>query len=860
MQVKRKHTEETADNPSDSNSPTGTPVVGITRSISACQRCRKKKIRCDQKFPRCTKCEKTNSECVGLDPATGREVPRSYVTYLEERLSQLEKELANKTGNGKTDDFCSRDEDIAHSKDEEVHEGERKHRYNSKSLLDSTGLPFGKLMFAAWNIDEDRERKQRAGETSEASYTSESILPAVLPPKQTAIEFFKIFLSQSNPQLPIVHRQEFIHKYFIPVYGPIDDNVSLAINYSYGESDCIIEKEQDTWLYQYKHEFQKRLKRDNGGMNTNANEISRNIVVPRKFHKALFFLNMVFAIASSVHLLEYHSLISDSFKKAAFQYIEQILSSDDQLETLQGILLLSQYSIMRPSVPGVWYVLGYALRFCVDLGLHDEIHKNENWCAFVKDKRRRLFWCAYALDRQICFYLKRPVGIPEYSITTSFPSTLDDAFLVYDPNLEDYPADSHAYPSYKSISLAFLRLRQIQSEVQRTLYEKSEIPRKFADIQEWKDNIISRIEHWMLRVPKETREMNCDFNVEFFRINFFHTLLMIHGLSPRITKLSSLDFQKLFDASRGLIRCYLKLWKSRCINYTWAAVHNLFTAGSSYLYAIYNNEYTRDNISVEEIKETSQACINVLNSLVDRCDAAVKCRQTFEVLTAAVLKLKYKIIVKGNNKLEISPEQQTASNAPTGYVNSYLQSLVESLNSGVTAPSANRNSLSTHGTESKLPIDNSSIEENPTHSFQNLMNTPIESFKWIGGSNSIHEDNSYSQGDNLDEFFNKLESQILSASNAPLANQDSYSGNETACVNGENDFFSTQTGEPTDSYVTLESALEDHKVVYELLHQMSSDRIFDPFFANSILQGDSGQSGFFLGTNISGEDGVFDKP
>lgn len=148
------------------------------------------------------------------------------------------------------------------------------------------------------------------------------------------------------------------------------------------------------------------------------------------------------------------------------------------------------------------------------------------------------------------------------------------------------------------------------------------------------------------------------------------------------------------------------------------------------------------------------------------------------------------------------------------------------------------------------------------HSFQNLMNIPIESFNWIGGSNSIHDDESYSQRDNLDEFFNKLESQILSTNSAPLANHNSYSGNEAEAeyVNGENDFSPPQTGQPTHSYFSLQNALEDHKVVYELLHQMSSDTIFDPFFANSVPQGDSGQSGFFFGTNISGDDGIFDKP
>src|SRR6218665_552191 len=62
----------------------------ISRSISAYNRCRSRKTKCDQLFPACTACAKANVECVGVDAATGREIPRSYVSHLEERVAFLE--------------------------------------------------------------------------------------------------------------------------------------------------------------------------------------------------------------------------------------------------------------------------------------------------------------------------------------------------------------------------------------------------------------------------------------------------------------------------------------------------------------------------------------------------------------------------------------------------------------------------------------------------------------------------------------------------------------------------------------------------------------------------------------------------
>ncbi|KAJ5816781.1 hypothetical protein N7447_009014 [Penicillium robsamsonii] len=63
------------------------------RSVSACNRCRLRKHRCDQRLPRCESCEKAQVRCVGYDPLTKQEVPRSYVAFLESRVNYLNQVL-----------------------------------------------------------------------------------------------------------------------------------------------------------------------------------------------------------------------------------------------------------------------------------------------------------------------------------------------------------------------------------------------------------------------------------------------------------------------------------------------------------------------------------------------------------------------------------------------------------------------------------------------------------------------------------------------------------------------------------------------------------------------------------------------
>jgi hypothetical protein len=46
------------------------------RNVSACNRCRLRKNRCDQRLPSCASCEKASVKCVGYDPITKRAIPR----------------------------------------------------------------------------------------------------------------------------------------------------------------------------------------------------------------------------------------------------------------------------------------------------------------------------------------------------------------------------------------------------------------------------------------------------------------------------------------------------------------------------------------------------------------------------------------------------------------------------------------------------------------------------------------------------------------------------------------------------------------------------------------------------------------
>ncbi|CAI5759793.1 unnamed protein product [Candida verbasci] len=618
----------------------------ISRAISACKRCRSKKIKCDQKFPQCTKCQINNVECIGVDPVTGREIPRSYIVYLEDKIKNLENKLNLLEGGNVTEIEKSKSQSQSHFSPIE------------KESPGSNSITFSKLVSTALKVSDNKEVPSEV--------LDDDSLPAVLPPKYTALQFLQIYFHQCNSQLPLFHREEFIQNYFIPIYGSIDLNqTNLASN---NKSTTSKFETNECWFDSYKIQFQKLLNE-----NLSIPKISNQITPPRKYYKALYFLNLVFAIASSVHHLKYPKQISNSFLISAMKYKYEM---EDALENLSAILLYAYYSIMRPTNPGIWYIMGQVLRITVDLDLQNEkITKSKqmiNIDNFTRDKRRRIFWCCYSIDRQICFYLDRPFGIPDESINTPYPCLLDDSNILPGDIITNYNAKDVV--SYKNVSLAFFEIRKIQSEVTKILYTSAEIPRAFNSLTDWKEYINKELENWYKSLP-DMNKMNCDFNLVFFKLNYHHTLLYLNGLCPKNYKLTLAEYKQVALSSKEIIESYAELLLSKSINYTWAGVHNLFSAGTSFLYALYNSAEIREIYKIGDVSKISQNCLYILYNLIDRCDAAKPCYEIFQKLTQVIIKLKYN--GEYNSVIEISKESLYDING--GNVHSNLFHLVSEL-------------------------------------------------------------------------------------------------------------------------------------------------------------------------------------
>ncbi|KAG5981959.1 hypothetical protein E4U55_002467 [Claviceps digitariae] len=576
--------------PKDTNAPGKPGQSNNFRNVSACNRCRLRKNRCDQKLPSCASCAKAGVACVGYDPITKKEIPRSYVFYLETRVEQLEQLLTSNNipfSTAENLELCSRPSVEARStkstaasrclcqSETKNHANAKQHQAleelkvkrasrnpalaniisppKTRSLASASGVSFARVVLAAvqYSVSEQTGTNDRAASRSKPSagasmrdsffglHTRPTIQPAPFPKKEEGMRLATLYFEHANPQIPILHRVEFMQT------------------------------------------FDKAYK--NSAQRLTAQE--------------LYMMNMVFAIGSGVILEEpvktlasVHPGLSvnrpdsacqpEEYHASAIVHLEECLStSGGYLEVLQAVLLLANFALLRPVPPGLWYITGVAVRLAVDLGLHHEdgldvevlppevsarsgaaqaaearegSAQDRGRRLWTRDLRRRLWWCTYTFDRLVSTCVGRPFGVSDEIITTELPSLLDDEFITR-RGFEE-PPDGQDHPSYKHVAHHYFRLRLLQSEILQVLqYNQAQLARattrapckvypemrphlpspflvQFDSFRSWRMDIDRRLFEWKTSAPTR-EETGVAFSTEFLELNYWQAIVLLYRQS-----------------------------------------------------------------------------------------------------------------------------------------------------------------------------------------------------------------------------------------------------------------------------------------------------------------------------------------
>ncbi|EFQ98536.1 purine utilization positive regulator [Nannizzia gypsea CBS 118893] len=521
---------------------------------------------------------------------------------------------------------------------------------------------------------------------------------APFPDREVAQRLVNLYFEYSNAQIPILHRVEFM-EVFDRVYAMEEKQRSardlyfLNIVCAIG-AGVIFDAKGDS------ESTSQEMKNENDTRSPSPSPAYKRRRLSNQQHQPE----------------EYHA--------SAVVHLESCLGSSSStdgfgggLEELQAVLLLASFALLRPVAPGLWYIAGVAVRLAIDLGLHhedgtgvdsiDEVEvarrmsrmdsidersseqvraklkvdpRERGRREFVRDFRRRLWWCVYSFDRLVSTCVGRPFGITDQVITTEFPSLLDDEYITK----AGFVAAPPGAPSYKLVAHHYFKLRLLQSEIQEVLQHQqamlarkngrnrnnsfmhTKLPspflQKFDSFRSWRIDIHRRLDEWIQSSPK-AHEIGVQFSLQFLELNYWQTLISLYRQSLTVPKplasertptedvsspsLASVEepededdvYLMVAEAGQKVLRIYRQLHRVRLVNFTYLATHHLFMAGISFLYAIWHSPAVRSRLTLDDVDFTVLAATSVLKDLIEKCPPAEACRDAFERMSKATVQM-----------------------------------------------------------------------------------------------------------------------------------------------------------------------------------------------------------------------------
>ncbi|VUC35055.1 unnamed protein product [Clonostachys rosea] len=352
---------------------------------------------------------------------------------------------------------------------------------------------------------------------------------------------------------------------------------------------------------------------------------------------AVFLVYEVFAVALMVMQKQDPSkaptFMADRYHRTALSALDEAGLPTD-VEGVQALLLVAQYSYHHPTAWAVWKTIGAALRLAVELGLHQDAELSEDMDALKLDTMRRVFWVAYSMDRSVAVTLSLPSCLADGAISTKFPSLVNDEYITTTgvDTTENRPFWT------KSISIHLFRYRRLQSEIRTMLYEKLPSVHLTTNLQEWQKDMDRRLHNWFDEVPhSETLNRYEKTDVENFELSMQRALLLLYQPSPNMPDPPGPILLVISKIASKLIQIYRRYFREYRLSIYWQAVESLSSAGTALIYSFVNSAQVRDSISLTQLESLFSTCSSVLWGMVEHFPAFKNKRDAFDILASKTL-------------------------------------------------------------------------------------------------------------------------------------------------------------------------------------------------------------------------------
>lgn len=562
----------------------------VAHTLTACCRCRQRKTRCDPTLPRCLPCERSGSVCEYFDSTKGRKISRFYVVKLQEKVRQLESELAQFT-----------DEDLPPDTEDMIRPG------GFVRLSDSDETP--RYLGPSSGIAMTRLLMEEAKRYTESQRISELI------PELNARRMERLTRMQSivgiNGRAGSSFSGSSLRKKSYPMISAYP-----AQNLP---SKPIVDKLVEVFISRAQV-FTPTL--HEGVFTTHLQEVIDGDGDPYKN----FVVRMVMAISLQKLDTQYAGL-ADSYYLAAMEIFEDVIRPKD-LKTLQCLVLIGQYSLLTPTRNNVYHIVGLATRICQQLAIADEktIETGLEGDALAIDMRRRLSWIVATMELGLAHTMGRPNGLSKLNdaIDVKFFACVDDEYITETGILSAPESEK------KAVAIHFCKMRLCQAEIRRVLYEKKR-PTPSSEDDEWFGKIEQKIQNWLDTAPKQPAWCR-----PWFSGRYHAMIVSVYRPSPQVPKPSARAALRCYESSAHVTALGSQQVKKSAIDITWVFLLTIYMSLNTILWSVSYPEVRKEH-SREEVEELINTSLDIVDQCCERWPGASAASQLYSIFAKACL-------------------------------------------------------------------------------------------------------------------------------------------------------------------------------------------------------------------------------
>ncbi|MCJ1315718.1 hypothetical protein MMC15_001038 [Xylographa vitiligo] len=556
--------DDQGDGGEDSNDPKR------RRIARACDMCRKKKIKCDGKMPACSHCINYKTECIFTQVEKKRNPPKGakYIEGLENRLGRmesllklsgllneedgdrtdlgtLEKRLADKTlnqSNGGTPSKSPGGKDTTPQTSGSSHSRHETPQQERRASLKSTvtSPETGKRNEEEVEALSDLMCSLVTNNQGESRYFGSSSGFSIFSPKgiqwvneKTGDSSFQEMISSAAHDdtkwvywKPELFSDIFQRRTYMPL-PPYNEALSLLKDY-FENFNCMFPLfHEPTFMHLVQRQYSRNPYEGSGWWAS---------------------LNVALAIAHRLRVMS--NLVpqeednkASAFLKNALGVLSELTMRNTDLLSVQALLGMALFLMGTPNPQPSFFLVAAAVRLAHAIGLHKR-GTAFNLNPIEAEQRKRVFWIAYLLDKDICLRSGRPPAQDDNDMNVELPSE-DPGDNIGNIPLADGKGKTNLFRLMSTFAV-------IESKVYNQLYSTKASQQSDGELLNTIGELDKELEEWKDAIP-------IDFRPEH-EIKASHTPLILHVVVLHFAYYNCLTTIHRMSVHHGY-------WTSRLSNY-----------------------------------------------------------------------------------------------------------------------------------------------------------------------------------------------------------------------------------------------------------------------------------------------------